>query len=212
MKPKKQSTFERFIFPAILTVIASVAFGCAGGSVPGTITNIGAQFKHLTSSAASGGHIYKTTGNVNAMALVGFAATPSALQQSFQGKCTFTVNTATVPAGAIMPLVLDRGDDQNCNTWFVAGPNASLGSLVIEDGTVSTLVVIADSSTAQNLICKDLVNTGALTDGQLISVWFRSSDNKVVLFQGTTQLSPTCTVPVPAGDSVTRISAQFLKS
>jgi hypothetical protein len=133
------------------------------------------------------------------------------LQQSFQGKCTFTVDTTTVPAGSIMPLVLDRGDDQNCNTWF-SNSNPSLGSLVIEDGTLGTLAVIADSTTAQNLICKDLASTDALTDGQLVSVWFRPSDNKILLFQGTTQLSPTCTVPVPAGDSVTRISAQFLKS
>lgn len=212
MKMKKQSTFERFIFPAIMTTIAAFAFGCGGGSLPGVINNVTAQFKHLTTRAASGSHIYKPSGNVNAMALVGFAATPSALQQSFQGKCTFTVDTTTIPAGAIMPLVLDRGDDQNCNTFFAAGPNASLGSLVIEDGTVGTLVVIADSGTAQNLICKDLASTGPLTDGQLISVWFRPSDNKVLLFQGTAQLSPTCTVPVPAGDGVTRISAQFLKS
>ncbi|MGH9634959.1 MAG: hypothetical protein ACRD72_09010 [Candidatus Angelobacter sp.] len=215
MKLRKQSTFERFIFPAILTVIAAFAFGCGGGSLPGVVNSVTAQFKHLTSSAASGVHIYKPGAGINAMALTGFtgfAATPSALQQSFQGKCTFTVNTTTVPSGSIMPLVLDRGDDQNCNTWFTNGPNASLGSLVIEDGTVGTLVVIADSGTAQNLICKDLASLGALTDGQLISVWFRPSDNKVLLFQGTTQLAPTCTVPVPAGDSVTRISAQFLKS
>jgi hypothetical protein len=213
MKLKKQSTFERFIFPALLTVMAAFAFGCGGGSLPGVINNVTVQFKHLTSSAA--GHIYKPSGNVNAMALTGFtgfAATPSALQQSFQGKCTFTVDITTIPAGSIMPLVLDRGDDQHCNTWFTNGPNASLGSLVIEDGTVGTLVVIADSGTAQDLICKDLASTAALTDGQLISVWFRPSDNKVLLFQGTTQLSPTCTVPVPAGDAVSRISAQFLKS
>lgn len=213
LKKQKQSTFERFIFPAILTVIAAFAFGCGGGSLPGVINNVTAQFKHLTTRAASGSHIYKPSGNLNAMALTGFAATqPSVLQQSFQGKCTFTVDTTTIPAGAIMPLVLDRGDDQHCNTWFTGGPNASLGSLVIEDGTVGTLVVIADSGTAQNLICKDLASTGALTDGQQISVWFRPSDNTVLLFQGTSQLSPTCTVPVPAGDSVTRISAQFLKS
>jgi hypothetical protein len=212
MNVKKQSTFKRFIFPAILTVAAAFAFGCGGGNLPGVVNSVTAQFKHLASSARSGSHIYRPSGNINAMALAGFAATPSALQQSFQGKCTFTVDTATVPAGAIMPLVLDRGDDQNCNTWFTAGPATSLGSLVIEDGTLGTLVVIADSGTAQNLICKDLASTGTLTDGQLVSVWFRPSDNKVVLFQGATQLSPTCTVPVPAGDSVTRISAQFLKS
>lgn len=211
MKPKKQSTFERFIFPAILTVIAAFAFGCGGGSLPGVINNVSAQFKHLTSSAASGGHIYKPSGNINAMALVGFAATPSALQQSWQGKCAFTIDTKTVPAGSMIPLVLDRGDDQNCNASFT-NPQPNFGSLVIENGTLGTLVVIADSSTAQNLICKDLASTDTLTDGQLISVWFRPSDNKAVLFQGATQLSPTCTVPVPAGDSVTRISAQFLKS
>jgi hypothetical protein len=211
MKLKKQSTFEPFIFPAILTAIAAFAFGCGGGSLPGVVNGVTAQFKHLTSRAASGSHIYKPNAGINAMALTGFPATPSSLQQSFQGKCTF-VDITGIQAGSIIPLVLDRGDDQHCNTSFANGPNPSLGSLVIEDGTISTLVVIADSGTAQNLICKDLTSTSPLTDGQLVSVWFRPSDNKVVLFQGATQLSPTCTVPVPAGDSVTRISAQFLKS
>jgi hypothetical protein len=209
MKPRKMSTFERFIFPAILTVLAAFAFGCGSGKNP--VTVIGQSFKHLATSARSGSHIYNSTGNIRAMSLVGFAAAPSALQQSFQGKCAFAVDTRTIPTGNIMPLVLDRGDDQNCNTW-APQPDPTLGSLVIEDGTVGTLVVIADSSTAQNLVCKELTNTGPTTDGQFVSVWFRPSDNAVLLFSGTTQIPATCVLPVPQGDAVTRISAQFLKS
>jgi hypothetical protein len=210
MKPRKMSTFEHFIFPAILTILAAFAFGCASGKNP--VTVVGQSFKHLATSARSGSHIYSSTGNHNAMALVGFAAvTPSALQQSFQGKCTFTVDTRTVATGSIMPLVLDRGDDQNCNFTF-SQPNPILGSLVIEDGTVGTLVVVADSTTAQNLVCKDLTNTGPTTDSQFLSVWFRPSDNAVLLFSDTTQIPATCVLPVPSGDAVTRISAQFLKS
>ena len=176
----------------------------------GTLPQIGQAFKHLTSSGGS--HIYKASGNRNAMAF--FQATtpaPSALQQSFEGKCTFTVDTRTVAAGSLIPLVLDRGDDQNCNFTF-AQPNPTLGSLVIEDGTAGTLVVVADSTTAQNIVCKDLTNTGPTTDGQFLSVWFRPSDNAVLLFSGTTQIPATCTLTVPPGDAVTRISAQFLKS
>jgi hypothetical protein len=209
---KTQSKFERFIFPMLLTVLAAFAFGC-GGHVTnggGVITNVANEFKHLTASASGGFHLYRSTGSINAMQ-IGGGTTPSALQQSFQGKCTFTVDTQTVPAGSIMPLVLDRGDDQNCNTWF-SSPNSSLGSLVIESGTLSTLVVVADSGTAANLTCKVLTGSDAIADAQLLSVWFRPSDNKILLFQGTTQLATTCTVPVPAGDRVTRISAQFLKS
>ena len=170
------------------------------------------SFKHLTAAASSGFRVYKPEAGVKAMALFQTGSpTPSALQQSFQGRCNFTVDTSTIPTGALMPLVLDRGDDQNCNTWFTAGPNSSLGSLVVEDGTVGTLVVIADANGAANLVCKDLVNTGAVADGELVSVWFRPSDNAVLLFHGTTQLPTTCTLPVPAGDAVLRISAQFLK-
>jgi hypothetical protein len=207
---RKMSTFERFIYPAILTVLASFAWGCGSGKNP--VTVIGQSFKHLATSARSGSHIYSTTGNVKAMALFnGFAATPSTLQQSFQGKCTFSVDTRTIPTGNMMPLVVDRGDDQNCNQ-SAPQSNPSLGALVIEDGTVGTLVVLADSTTAQNIVCKDLTNTGPTTDGQFVSVWFRPSDNAVLLFSGTTQLPATCIVPVPQGDAVTRISAQFLKS
>ncbi len=209
MKTRKMSTFERFIFPAILTVLAAFAFGCGSGKNP--VTVIGQSFKHLATSARSGSHLYNPTGNVKAMSLVGFAAAPSGLQQSFQGKCTFTVDTRTIAAGSIMPLVIDRGDDQNCNFSFTQ-PNPTLGSLVIDDGTVGTLVVLADSSTAQNLVCKDLTSTGPTTDGQFVSVWFRPGDNAVLIFSGTTQLPTTCTLPVPPGDAVTRISAQFLKS
>jgi hypothetical protein len=121
------------------------------------------------------------------------------------------VDTRTVAAGSLIPLVLDRGDDQNCNFTF-AQPNPTLGSLVIEDGTVGTLVVVADSTTDQNIVCKDLTGTGPTTDGQFLSVWFRPSDNAVLLFSGTTQIPATCALQVPAGDAVTRISAQFLKS
>jgi hypothetical protein len=147
--------------------------------------------------------------------LVGFAAAPSTLQQSFQGKCVITTQQVGIPAGNIVPLVIDRGNDQDCNGSFPqasAIATAVFGSLVIEDGTIGTLVVVADSTTANNLVCKDLVSTGAVTDGQFVTVWYRPSDHAVLMFSNTTAIAPTCTLNVPAGDLVTRISAQFIKS
>lgn len=209
MKPVSKRDAIRTIAVVTLCTIISA---CGGNVVKTVLPGITQSFKHLTAAASSGSRIYKPESGVKAMALFQ-AGTPaeSALQQSFQGRCNFTVDTTTIPTGALIPLVLDRGDDQNCNTWFTAGPNPSLGSLVVEDGTVGTLVVIADANGATNLVCKDLVNTGAVTDGELLSVWFRPSDNAVLLFHGTTQLETTCTVPVPNGAPVLRMSAQFLK-
>jgi|GEM_PF-6858287 hypothetical protein len=207
-----KSTFERYILPTFLSAVAIVAWGCGGKTAPSPISNLGQAFKHLASRAASGSHIYQPTGAINAMGFAAQAtAAPSALQQSFQGKCTFVLDLSTIPAGNIIPLVIDRGNDQQCSTFFSA-PNPTVGSIVSEDGTVGTLLVVADSTTAQNLVCKDLTNTGPTTDGSFLSVWFQPSTNQVQIFSNTTQLPTTCTVPVSPGDAVTRISAQFLKS
>jgi hypothetical protein len=203
----------------VVVTLCTIISACGGNVVKAILPGISNSFKHLTAAASSGFRVYRPEAGVKAMALFQTGgATASALQQSFQGKCTFTVDTTTIPSGALIPLVLDRrGDAQNCNEWFTAGPdNPDFGSLVVENGTVGTLVVIGDASGAPNLVCKDLVNTGAVADGELISVWFRPSDNAVLLFHGTpsgqaTQLPTTCTLPIPAGASMQDISAQFLK-
>ncbi len=196
---------------AIAMLAVAIMVAC-GGNMTKIIPPASSAFRHLTSRAASGSHPYRPQSGVAALSLFATAPAPSALQQSFQGKCSFTISLSTVPAGSILPLVIDRGDDNNCNTFFSA-PNPSLGTLVIEDGTVGTLVAVADSDDgATNLICKDLANQQPVTDGQFVSAWFRPSDNAVILFSNTTQLTATCSLPVKAGANVTRISAQFLKN
>lgn len=197
------------VMPLIALIVCAIIAACGGNN-----SILGPAFHHLTTSATSGAHAYRSSGNIHAMAMFqATGSTSSAVQQSFQAKCTFTVDISTVPTGNIMPLVLDRGDDQNCQTWF-GSPNQTLGTLVVEDGTIGTLVVIADSNSTSNLVCKDLTaHTGAgVTDNHFVSAWLRPSDNAVLLFDNTAQLPVTCAVPVPAGDHITRISAQFIKS
>lgn len=206
MKPLSKSDVRRTI--VAMTLFALVT-GC-GGPITQTINKVGGTIAEHLRSGSAGSHIYKPEAGVKGMAFF-FAAAPSALQQSWQGKCAFSSPTTAVPAGNFMPLVLDRGNDQSCTGSF-SQPNPTLGSLVVEDGTVGTLVVTADSDTKQNLVCKDLTNTGPTTDGSSVSVWFQPSTNAVVIFSNTAQLPTTCVLPVPAGDNVLRISAQFLKS
>lgn len=209
-----KSTFKRYVIPAILSFIAFIAWGCSGKMTPSTISpiaNAANTFRHLAARAVSGSHIYKSAGSINAMGFASEAITvPSALQQSFEGRCTFALDTRTLPANSLLPLVLDRGDDQNCSVFF-STPNPAAGSLIIEDGTLGTLVVQADTSTEQNLVCKDLTNTGLTTDGSFVSVWLNATTGQVTLFSGTTQIPTTCSISIPQGDAVTRISAQFLK-
>lgn len=209
----KARSFKQELITSLCCTIVAVSIIACGSKMAQIVTPPATNtFKHLTAAASSGSRLYKASSNLKAMALFQTAPTPSALQQSFLGKCTFTISGGTtgIPAGDIMALVLDRGDENNCQTFF-SGAQPQ-GSIVIDDGTLGTLVVTADSDTTQNLVCKDLTDTAPVSDSHLVSVWFQPSTNKVLVFQDTTATALTCTLPVPAGNNVLRISAQFLKT
>lgn len=216
---RKQSFRQNLITSVACTTVMAIMIACGGASKigitgPGTGTPgnpAAAAVKRIVSSAMAGMHIYKSESGVNTMALfTGFAATPAQLQQSFLGKCNITLTS--IPSGFMVPLVTDRGDENNCNNSFSnAQPNR--GSIVITDGTIGTLIVTADTGdNTSTEVCTDLTNTAPVSDKQFVSAWFRPSDNAVLLFQGTTQLPVTCNVPVGPGQSVVHISAQFNKS
>lgn len=205
----------------IVMAFAAVLNACGGNVVKNILPGLSAPFRHLTASGLPGTHVYKAEAGTKAMALFQTAPAPSGLQQSFLGRCTVTADHNQSTSTSLVPMVVDLGDDHNCNGFF-SSPNPDFGTSVSDAGAVSTLLVNAISQsvdpstgslhTTKNLKCKDLTNSSPVADNDIVSVYLRPSDNVILIFSGTTQLAPTCHVTVPPGEVIVEISASFLKS
>jgi hypothetical protein len=86
------------------------------------------------------------------------------------------------------------------------------GYPVILDGTINTLVVYGGLVSGKKFRCVDTTNSSLVADGAFVRAYYDLAHDAIVLGSGTTQLSPTCSVSIPAGDDVLYIAVQWLKS
>ena len=93
-----------------------------------------------------------------------------------------------------------------------AGTLTNPGTLIYEDGTLSTLIVTGISVAGQQIRCSDLTDTAGVHDSDLVQPYFVIGTNSVVLAVGSTQLPLTCQLNIAPGDQAGSISVQWAKT
>ncbi len=93
-----------------------------------------------------------------------------------------------------------------------AGTLTNPGTLIYEDGTLSTLIVTGISLAGQPIRCSDLTDTAVVHDSDLVQPYFVIDTNSVVLAVGSTQLPLTCQLNIAPGDQAGSISVQWAKT
>lgn len=101
------------------------------------------------------------------------------------------------------------------------GPIASVGAdengnptgfPIILSGTINSLAVYGLFVSGNRFRCLDTTDTNSLQDNSSVRAYYDLAHDAIVMGSGTTQLSVTCSVSVPAGDDVAQIQVQWIKS
>lgn len=179
-----------------------------------------------TTTLSTMASILATTPSARAAAAI---ANPSAVSQSYESTCydfgdgsngggnvnaihafwgssgLVSMNYAFGTFGACyQPQLLNSvGSDEN---------GVPQGYPVILDGTINTLVVYGGFVSGKKFRCVDTTNTSPVSDGAFVRTYYDLAHDAIVLGSATTQLSPTCSISIPAGDDVLYLAVQWLKS
>lgn len=220
-KEKCQAALALF-FSTVFVVFVACGGGSTQGGGGGGGNNPSAAAVVFTRNSNSGprSHTLPTSGpHVLAASVFAyyFAATPSDIPESFESVCDFPSGfVASVPNGNLVPFLNTNGssDPNNCSTFFSAAqPGGGSAQPLFHAGTIQTLVVTGVSTNGIQIRCSDLTTTSAASDKDFVVPYYRPSDNSVLLFNGTTQLSFSCPLSptLTGGDTPQRLVARWQK-
>jgi hypothetical protein len=86
-----------------------------------------------------------------------------------------------------------------------------LGFPVILQGTINNLAVYGNFVSGNRFRCLDTTNTNVLQDNTFVRAYYDLAHDAVILGSGTSQLSVTCSISIPAGDDVQSLTVQWIK-
>lgn len=146
---------------------------------------------------------------------------PSQLAQTYDSHCDgFTSAAAGIHqayGNSGLAQIPPGGGFGFCNEPVVSsvgqGENGNpTGFPIILPGTINSLVVYGTFVSGTFFRCLDTTNTTALADNTFVRAYYDLAHDAVILGSGTTQLNPTCSISIPAGDDIEHITVQWLKS
>jgi hypothetical protein len=152
---------------------------------------------------------------------------PSGLGQSFESVCAAwgssgSLNSIHAAFGNSGLVSLNFGDSGiGAGGLCTEAPLPSVGAdengkptgfPIFLSGTINNLAVYGIFVSGNRFRCLDATNTAALQDNTFVRAYYDLAHDAIVIGSGTTQLSVTCTIPVPAGDDVQTVQVQWVKS
>lgn len=193
---------------------------CSSSQMTGTNPLAAAQ-RMLSSSRHRPAIFPANTGNQPVVAaLFATVANPSQLAQSYDSVCDafgLTPGQGLHAALGSSGLVSVNFLNGNLCTTIVPSIGADekvrpLGFPVILPGTINDLVVYGNFVSGNRFRCLDTTNTSSLPDNAFVRAYYDLAHDSIILGSGTTQLSVTCSIAIPAGDDVQNIIVQWVKS
>jgi hypothetical protein len=223
------SRFAKDSLAYTLVFFLGFLVACGGSYMGGggTTNNLSSAVLRMLSSSSHRLAIFPTnTGNQPVLA--GIFATqvsaeaamsnPSQLAQSYDSECDAFGTTPGIHA-ALGHSGLVEMNFRNGNLCTVVLPSVGadetagpLGFPVILQGTINNLVVYGISVKGNRFRCLDTTNTTVLQDNTFVRAYYDLAHDAMILGSGTTQLSVTCSITIPAGDDVQSITVQWIKS
>jgi hypothetical protein len=146
---------------------------------------------------------------------------PSQLAQSYESACTAFgpnaspgIHTAFGNSGFVSINFLNGNW---CEEAPIGSPGADEGGNptgfpVILQGTINNLVAYGTFLSGKRFRCLDTTDTSVLQDNTFVRAYYDLANDSIVLGSGTSQLSVTCSISIPAGDDVAGITIQWIKS
>jgi hypothetical protein len=207
---------------------------CTGANTKGnTAGSLSAATARMLNSTVRNTAIFPTnTGNQPVLAsMFGSRAhadatisNPSALGQSYETVCSGwgasgTSIHATFGNSGLLPLNFGNAGIEPGN--ICAGPplasvgvdenGTPTGFPIILPGTINNLAVYGVFLSGNRFRCLDTTDTTALQDNTYVRPYYDLAHDAIVLGSGTTQLTVTCSLSIPAGDDVQTIQLQWVK-
>jgi hypothetical protein len=144
-------------------------------------------------------------------------ANPSQLAQSYDSECDAFGGSPGIHASLGNSELVEM-NFRNGNLCTVVVPTVGadetvrpLGFPVILQGTINNLVVYGNFVSGNRFRCLDTANTSVLQDNTFVRAYYDLAHDAVILGSGTSQLSVTCSISIPAGDDVQSITVQWIK-
>lgn len=143
---------------------------------------------------------------------------PSQLAQSYDSVCDAFGNNPGIHANLGNTGLAEMNFlNGNLCTTVVTSVGADetvrpLGFPVVLAGTINNLVVYGNFVSGNRFRCLDMANTASLADNAFVRAYYDLAHDSIIVGSGTTQLSTTCSITIPAGDDVQSITVQWLKS
>jgi hypothetical protein len=144
---------------------------------------------------------------------------PSQLAQSYGSQCNvFSRTTSGIHTtfGASGLVEMSFNTANNC---LVAVPSVGadettheLGFPVFLSGTINNLAVYGTFLSGNQFRCLDTTNTAAVQDNTFVRAYYDLAHDAIIIGNGTTKLSVTCSISIPAGDDVQSITVLWVKS
>jgi hypothetical protein len=228
---------ESVIYTAVFCLGYLVA--CQSGSKSVVDTPTAAVPRMLNSNSRQAAIVQSGTNALPAMAslfgsggsapLAVTIANPSAVSQSYESTCydfgngssgggnvnsihAFWGNSGLVSMNYAFGTFGACYQPQLFNTVGGDENGVPQGYPVIIDGTINTLVTYGGFVSGKKFRCVDTTNSSSISDGAFVRAYYDLAHDAIILGSGTTQLSPTCSISIPAGDDVLYIAVQWLKS
>ena len=148
---------------------------------------------------------------------------PSQVAQSYDSRCdSYGVIASGVPDaihnafGNSGLVSLNFNNGNLCRTVLTSvGSDENgtpMGFPVIFDGTVNTLVAYGRFVSGKPFRCTDTANSSAVKDNSFLRAYYDLGHDAILVGNGSTQLSVTCSIAVPPGDDVQDLTVQWIKS
>jgi hypothetical protein len=239
---KENQLMQSVVCTAVFAFVFGIVVSCGHGSMktttimptPATSNATGVT---LSTSPSLTNAIFTTNSgaaSIASMFNLAVEAPQTSLAQSFQGVCQFANNPFAPDPNAVGAHV-EYGNagfvalnilnyEHSCgpvsgNQAFTPLPaigagdsSTPRGSAIFFSGNISVLVAFAITTKGQSISCRDTTSTATVHDGQMVMPYLRLSDYTVMLGSGPTQLTPSCQLPVAAGDDISQLNVNWAKN
>jgi len=228
-------TFKQHLLTSLCCTMAfAFILACTSKTVlptPIPTPILGTKAATISSTWALGTFRHLILPSGNAPVLASFfqaSGTGSDVPESMQFTCNFNPGFLTsLQPGQIVAVAgfLNEFPSNVCNLAFTApqppqifwtptsGGTANYDVQgVFHAGTIQSLVVIALTSSGQEVRCADLTDTAPVADGDVVMAYLDPHANTVTLYDNTSPLGISCQISgVPASDTYLLLSVRFVK-